>query len=152
MHKFLASWLISLLLFCPTACAKTNSSEIASALTAATGITLYSIEPLGAPRDRSGQCSSPCFRGWSMLGKVALHGNAMNTVTNELSAWLAAPEPEAVAMCFNPRHAVHVVTPKHTYDFIVCFECGHAEVTSIPQRQEQPTYLEAQIKLHGMTC
>jgi hypothetical protein len=52
----------------------------------------------------------------------------MNVVTNELASWLAAPEPEAVAMCFNPRHAVRVLTPKHTYDFIVCFECGHAEV------------------------
>ena len=128
MKSYVACMLFSLLLLGPQASATDKSSEIASAIADATSVTLYSIEPVGAPRDGAGQCASACFRGWTLLGKTQLTDKGKALVQGELKKWLAAPEPEAVAMCFNPRHGVRVTTPQHTYDFVVCFECDHAEV------------------------
>ncbi len=33
-----------------------------------------------------------------------------------------------IALCFNPRHGVRVVTGKRTLDFLICFECYRVRV------------------------
>ena len=33
-----------------------------------------------------------------------------------------------VAMCFNPRHGIHVVRGETVHDLVICFECLQVEV------------------------
>ena len=123
--------LLSSLLFAfSTGCSATaDRIEIAEALAVADSVTLLSLESgPGGARDSDGACIGACYQGWPVLGEVALSNSEAQSLRADLSDWVAAPEPDAIAMCFFPRHGVRVKANGHTYDFVVCFECGQTHV------------------------
>jgi hypothetical protein len=92
-------------------------------------VVLYSLEPgEKGLRDAHGACVGNCYFGVPALGQAQLKLESSRAVLGDLATWITAPEPTAVAACFNPRHGVHLVANGHAYDFVVCFECGGAEV------------------------
>ena len=128
--KSISAILYVLLLTFSTGCpAAADEGELARALANPESVTLLSLEPgPDGARDSEGACAGSCYFGWPVLGQVAPSSAAAKFLRADLSAWVAAPEPEAIAMCFNPRHGVRVVANGHTYDFVVCFECARTEV------------------------
>lgn len=128
--KSLLLQLSSLLVAFSTGCSATaDRTEIAEALAVADGVTLLSLESgPGGARDSDGACVGVCYHGWPVLGEVGLSNPAAQSLRADLSDWVAAPEPDAIAMCFFPRHGVRVKANGHTYDFVVCFECGQTQV------------------------
>ena len=106
-----------------------RKDEISQALANTPSITLFSLQPgQQGKRDAGGTCTGDCYFGWPILGKTVVSTAAAESIRRDLVAWVAAPEPEAVAMCSNPRHGVRVLANGHAYDFVVCFECGQAQV------------------------
>ncbi len=80
-------------------------------------IELYSLDP-EAKRDDTG------FRGWKVLGKTALKGDAAR---KQLLAPLAqgiAKSDGNGAKCFEPRHGVRAAFDGRTVDLVICFECS----------------------------
>jgi hypothetical protein len=111
------------------ASAAKNEIEIAQAIAHANSAILISLEPgENGSWDSEGECAGHCYFGWPVLGQTDAEPIVGNSIRKELSAWVAAPEPDAVALCFNPRHGVRVQADGHTYDFLVCFECEQAQV------------------------
>ena len=106
-----------------------RKTEIAQAVAHATTISLLSLEPgENGIRDSEGECAGDCYFGWPVLGQAMVSPDAASSVRKALSAWVDAPEPDAVALCFNPRHGVRLQADGHTYDFVVCFECAQTQV------------------------
>jgi hypothetical protein len=111
------------------ASAAEGKDEIAHAVSNAKSVAILSLEPgQNGSRDLDGACAGYCYFGWPVLGQAAASSGSAKTILRDLSAWAAAPEPDAVAACFNPRHGVRVLANGHTYDFVVCFECAQAQV------------------------
>jgi hypothetical protein len=111
------------------ASAAERKGEIARAIANANSISLLSLEPgENGSLDSEGVCAGYCYFGWPALGQTAVSHSAARSLRKALSAWVSAPEPEAVALCFNPRHGVRLQADGHTYDFVVCFECEQAQV------------------------
>lgn len=111
-----------------SAAAKTND-ELVRAVDHATSIALISLEPgENESRDAAGRCAGYCYFGWSALGQTVAAPAAAASIRKALTAWIVAPEPAAVPLCFNPRHGVRVQSGGHVYDFVVCFECSQAQV------------------------
>jgi len=118
-----------LIAFTTEALAAAGKGEIAQAIASAKTVALLSLEPGEAgSRDSDGECAGYCYFGWPVLGQTTASPAAAKSIRKALSAWAAAPAPNAVAMCFNPRHGVRVQANGHTYDFVVCFECEQTQV------------------------
>ena len=100
--------------------------EVARAVADASSVTIFSLEP--AARETGKDCTGLCYFGWPVLGQTSVTRATAKTIRNDLSVWVAAPEPKAIQLCFNPRHGVRLIANGHTYDFVVCFECAQAEV------------------------
>jgi len=128
--KILPVLLSFLLLAFSTGCSATaDKTELAEALAGANSVTLLSLESgPGGARNSDGACVGVCYHGWPVLGELAISDPAAQTLRTDLSEWVAAPEPDAIAMCFFPRHGVRVRANGHTYDFVVRFECGQTQV------------------------
>jgi len=128
--KILPVLLSSLLLAFSTGCSATaDKTEIAGALAVADSVTLLSLEsgPEGV-QDSDGACVGVCYHGWPVLGQITLPNPVAQSLRADIAEWVAAPEPDSIAMCFFPRHGVRVEANGHTYDFVVCFECGQTQV------------------------
>jgi hypothetical protein len=126
--------LFSLLLYTFLVAAPTQShadekQELTKAISNASSVVLYSLEPgeKGA-RDSDGSCNGLCYFGWPVLGQINVPDISGKPFRNDLTAWVTAPKPEAVEMCFNPRHGIRIYADGHTYDFVVCFDCKQAKV------------------------
>ena len=79
--------------------------------------------------DPNTDCLSDCWHGWQVLGQTTLtDAGFQHALAGELSQWVAAPEPEYIALCFNPRHGVRWTTEGTIWSFVVCFECGETRV------------------------
>ena len=119
----------SLVLAAAHASVADRKGEIAQAIAHAKSISLLSLEPgENGSRDSEGKCAGYCYFGWPVLGQTVVSPSAASSVRKALSAWVSAPEPEAVALCFEPRHGVRLHADGHTYDFVVCFECEQTQV------------------------
>jgi hypothetical protein len=121
-----------LLMFFASASAQTHTDEkqeIIQAINNASNVVLYSLEPgENGARDSKGSCSGLCYFGWPVLGQMGVSDISAKSLRNDLTAWAATPKPEALEMCFNPRHGIRINADGHTYDFVVCFECKQAKV------------------------
>ena len=129
MHKFKQAAAALIFVFAFQAWGANPKTEIALALAGAKSVSLLSLEPgESGSRDSDGACAGYCYFGWPVLGQTVTSPTVSASIRKDLSAWLAAPAPEAVALCFNPRHGIRVVANGHIYDFVVCFQCSQAEV------------------------
>jgi len=62
------------------------------------------------------------------LGKLTLTGAAAQTAITEFKN--AVPKTrQPMALCFDPRHALSIVSKGHAYDFLLCFQCAQMEIS-----------------------
>ncbi len=67
-----------------------------------------------------------CFYEKPVLGSYhAQTKTDLEVIKRVFDSWLAAPEPEALPMCYAPRHGIRFETDGHVYDAELCFECGY---------------------------
>ncbi len=111
---------------------ETSIDEALKAMHSATKGTLFSLEPSGA-RSASGPQS---LYGNTILGQMDLDPKQLATTVAEFQGALdkqavidaANPGSFSMGMCDNPRHALKVTVDGHTYEFLLCFECGHFNI------------------------
>jgi hypothetical protein len=104
-------------------CGCTHEERVARAITQLGGspskFILYSIDP-----DRSEDESvQGTFMSWNILGRTEI---ADPDEQRALARALArgARENADVALCFEPRHGLHIEQGGRTVDFLICFACG----------------------------
>lgn len=105
-------------------------AKLIADLAKADSVQVFSLAPMkskGVPASKE-QCAGSCFRGWLALGQVSVLGAKAQQISNSLIRWVKQPVPHALAGCFTPRHGARVVSNGHTYDFVLCFECGGGRV------------------------
>jgi hypothetical protein len=69
------------------------------------------------------------FHGWRVLGRTSIDDLATRQkLTNALRAG-ARENGSMAALCFKPRHGIHVVVHgSNVRDLVICFECLQVEV------------------------
>ena len=93
------------------------------ALVSDPALTLFSVDP-----DR-GTVDPPdisTFHHWVILGQTTVGApeqrqKLADTLQKGLSHWTGWES----AACFSPRHAIRATNGSETFDFLICFECGH---------------------------
>lgn len=85
-------------------------------------VTLYALEPTA-----SATRTDPTLDGLLVLGKADLPPSRTATAIAAFQRAIATPTRDAEA-CFDPRHALRIVSKGHTFDFLLCFECHALEV------------------------
>jgi hypothetical protein len=81
---------------------------------AASELELYSLDPSKGDKDGKG------FRGWTVLGKVALEGAAAKSAREAFERGVKESDGRG-AKCFIPRHGLRAAS----VDLVICFECFH---------------------------
>jgi hypothetical protein len=105
-----------------------DKDEVLEAIANAQEVAFFSLSPADPKRYPEGTCVGDCYLGWPSLGHTPLAGKPRQTVLEHLNTWAKVPQPPAIAGCFSPRHGVSFQAMGHVYDFIVCYECGSAQV------------------------
>ena len=68
------------------------------------------------------------FHGWKVLGKVSIKdAQSQKSVLATIEDGIAKHDG-SVALCFNPRHGLHVTQEGKTVDLILCFECNQIQI------------------------
>ena len=123
MKRLLAAAGVVLLLGCSQQ-AKEPENNIpkaaAQALAHPSQVILYSLEP--EPRNQP-----PEFSGYRLLGQVELGPQQARQAIAAFRA-AAAGWDHVTAICFNPRHALRVVSGGKNYDFVLCYECHQMRI------------------------
>ena len=65
------------------------------------------------------------FYRWTELGRATVASTTTKAALINAVYDGIAKGAYAGMKCFNPRHAIHVVSGKKTLDILVCFECRH---------------------------
>jgi hypothetical protein len=68
------------------------------------------------------------FHRFAILGHLDLDREQTATAVHEFEAAVAGWAGRGRSACFNPRHALRVTAGGHTYDLLLCYECGGMEV------------------------
>lgn len=98
------------------------------ALHGADSAVLYSLEPYEPlPMPSPPGSPAPVLHGYAVLGEVRLDGERLQAAATEFEAAIDRDEG-ILAMCFDPRHALRVTRDGHTYDLLLCYACGRAQV------------------------
>jgi hypothetical protein len=83
---------------------------------------LYSIDGRGESKPAPGV---ELFRGYPVLGKLEIQDLAtQKRIMDALNDGMATSDG-AVASCFWPRHAIHLVHKGRSTDYMICFQCLH---------------------------
>lgn len=99
-------------------------SEVANVLHNATKGTLYSLEPTQKPT-----AGEKAFHNYKVLGQMNLDPKQAATAVKAFEDAIAHGMKNGMSLCLiSPRHALSVVADGHTYDFLLCFQCGQLEV------------------------
>ncbi len=104
-----------------------------SVLSNAKTLTLYSLEPktdnpeinnpiLNEKKKKNLPISLPKHYGTNLLGQTQVSGKEARLAAAEFRSVLGG---NAIVMCacWEPRHAIRVVTQDHTYDYLLCYQC-----------------------------
>ena len=76
------------------------------------------------------------FHDYKILGRTSIEDAASRKQLNEALRAGAKENTGMVAMCFNPRHGIHVVRDGKSMDFVICFECMQVAVYENDKRIE----------------
>ena len=125
--KFLFNLLKSLLLLVvivsPVQAAQYENklpSDAADALHAPEKVILYSLEPLSTVTTNDN-----ALHGYKILGQATLDGKQAVNAAAAFESAICEKERELEFACFDPRHAIRVKSKGHTFDFLLCYACGH---------------------------
>jgi len=97
--------------------------DAAQALASATKVTLYSLDPSRSLEPQSGKQKKSMLHDCTILGKVELRNTAAKQATKAFQDAVFGWRGSAGA-CFDPHHALSVVSGGHTYDYLLCYSCG----------------------------
>ncbi|GAA0717277.1 hypothetical protein [Dokdonella soli] len=118
--------LMFLALLVPVAVAEARDNALPAdasrALESAKQIVLYSLEPWERPSK-----VEVTFHGYKVLGKTELDESHTATARGAFKSATAAWDGR-IATCFDPRHALRIVSDGHVYDFLLCYACHQLEV------------------------
>src|SRR5262245_23786133 len=126
--------------------------EVAKVLASAAEVELYSLDA-----ERAGK-GEPEWRGWKLLGKTTVKGDAKKEVLAAVTSG-AEEGPKYGAKCFDPRHGVKATHDGKTVQLVICFECswvyasvGDGEATKLtisgePQKVLDRVLTEAKVPL-----
>ena len=105
---------------------KLSESEVLQILATSDSAVLYSLEPWTSPNTAGER-----LQGFLVRGKTELdHSKTQEATTafkDAILAWESSGNNFAAA-CFDPRHALRIVSNEHTYDFLLCYQCLQLEV------------------------
>ena len=99
-------------------------TDAAAALHAPTNVVLYSLEP-----DERPTAEDKTLYGWKILGQVKLDKKQAKLAIAAVESAISQGDGFAGAHCFAPRHALRVTVKDQTYDFVICYACGHISVS-----------------------
>lgn len=100
-------------------------ADAAEALRSGSGVVIYSLEPY-EPEGGEGT-GSERLHGFQVLGRAALDPADARAAVAEFETAIAGWDG-AVAMCFDPRHALRIESGGHTFDFLLCYDCNELAV------------------------
>jgi hypothetical protein len=83
-------------------------------------MVLYSLEPYD---QHDGEYTDTRFNGYDILGKAEITETSEQQVLLRALAQAASQYDDGPALCFNPRHALHIEQNGRSLDFTICFEC-----------------------------
>ena len=133
-------------------CGCTQKERIATAVTrlgeSPSKFILYSLDPNRREADESPQATAT-FRGWDILGQAEISDpDEQRALVRALARGVR--ESESAALCFEPRHGLHIEQRGRTTDFTICFACSQVfahgfEVGGgfVTSRSPQPTFDES---------
>jgi hypothetical protein len=88
-------------------------------------MVLYSLEPYSQQEPDS--YTDTLFHGYTILGKAEISDTSEQQALVRALAQAASQYDDGPALCFNPRHALHIEQNGHSLDFTICFECFRVE-------------------------
>jgi len=106
-------------------------AKLLGPLQKAAKVTLYSLDPsFNAPKTAS------VFQNFNVLGELPLTGDQAQLAADAVASALNLGRPivaenmsiGASACIIEPRHGLRVVANGHTYDYLICFQCGQGIV------------------------
>lgn len=87
-------------------------------LEAATELTLFAIDPRG-------DAPGPRVHGYPIRKRVTIPRGEIANVAKAVAHGLGrGPE----ANCFEPHHALRVISGGHSFDLVICFACNEVKV------------------------
>jgi hypothetical protein len=95
-------------------------TELRHALKSATSAELYSLEPLSTHEN------APRFHGFEILGRTSLNAVDTRIATAAFTKAIEAGNGNTPD-CFDPRHALRIVSGGHPYDFVLCYACDQLD-------------------------
>lgn len=97
--------------------------EIAASLKSNPAITLYSLQPRGGP-----DIPEWDFHRHHILGHLDLNKEQAQTAIRALKEALSEGNADQISGCIiNPRHALRCRADGHTFDILICYQCGQLE-------------------------
>jgi len=97
-------------------------AEASQALHSSGHAAIYSLEPWQDPDKKVAR-----FQGYEILGKSDLSDAQKSVAVGAFDSAIAGWDG-AVAMCFDPRHALRTQFKGHVYDFLLCYSCQQMQV------------------------
>ncbi|HSI10507.1 MAG TPA: tetratricopeptide repeat protein [Chthoniobacter sp.] len=99
-------------------------TEVIAGLEGTPAITLYSLQPWGGP-----DIPEWDFHRHHVLGQVALDKAQAQIAIGALKDAVSAGNANLHSGCLiNPRHALRFQADGHTFDILICYQCGQLEV------------------------
>jgi hypothetical protein len=88
-------------------------------------MVLYSLDPYS---HHDGELyTDTLFKGYDILGKAEISDTSEQQALLRALARGASEADDNAALCFNPRHALHIEQNGRSLDFTICFECFRVE-------------------------
>ena len=110
---------------------KSNQARIAAAIEkippSKVKLFLYSLNPRPVFGEKTPENSEKVFYRYPILGRIELTSAEEKRRLLESFAKGVSESDGTVAMCFNPRHGIRIITGTATNDFVICFECQQVQ-------------------------
>lgn len=76
------------------------------------------------------------FHGWRVLGRASIVDVEARNGLNDALRSGAQESDGSAAMCFHPRHGIHLTRADQVTDLVICFECNQVKVFVDAQSSE----------------
>lgn len=111
----------------------------------------YSVDPSPEIDDQTSR-----FHGYPIVGQIRLASSSDRAAIVDRMA-VATHGAWDRAACFDPRHAFRALGAKGVFDFLLCFQCGQAQVYHPDGRSEMilitgsPDFFDDYLKAHEVS-
>lgn len=92
-------------------------------ISSATDFQIHALHPSPHSAAADGYATSPKFHDFAIIASATVTAKRTRTaVMQSIFGGLETNNGQS-AMCFNPRHAVHIEAGDREVDFVICYEC-----------------------------